>query len=36
MTAGRNTTLWPDYTFRFIRRTRTFDPADYVLSSRPS
>jgi hypothetical protein len=30
--AGRNTTLWPDYTFRFIRRTRTFDPADYVLS----
>ncbi len=34
--AGRNTTLWPDYTFRFIRRTRTFDPADYVLSSRPS
>ena len=34
--AGRNTTLWPDYTFRFIRRTRTFDPADYVLSPRPS
>jgi cation diffusion facilitator CzcD-associated flavoprotein CzcO len=30
--AGRNTTLWPDYTFRFIRRTRRFDPADYVLS----
>ena len=30
--AGRNTTLWPDYTFRFIRRTRTFDPGDYVLS----
>jgi cation diffusion facilitator CzcD-associated flavoprotein CzcO len=30
--AGRNTTLWPDYTFRFIRRTKTFDPADYVLS----
>jgi cation diffusion facilitator CzcD-associated flavoprotein CzcO len=30
--AGRNTTLWPDYTFRFVRRTRTFDPADYVLS----
>jgi cation diffusion facilitator CzcD-associated flavoprotein CzcO len=34
--AGRNTTLWPDYTFRFIRKTRTFDPADYVLSPRPS
>jgi len=30
--AGRNTTLWPDYTFRFIRRTRTFKAADYVLS----
>jgi len=30
--AGRNTTLWPDYTYRFIRRTKTFDPADYVLS----
>jgi cation diffusion facilitator CzcD-associated flavoprotein CzcO len=30
--AGRNTTLWPDYTFRFVRRTRTFDPDDYVLS----
>ena len=30
--AGRNTTLWPDYTYRFTRRTRTFDPGDYVLS----
>ena len=29
--AGRNTTLWPDYTFRFIRRTRRFNPADYLL-----
>ncbi len=29
---GRNSTLWPDYTFRFIRKTRTFNPADYVLS----
>jgi len=34
--AGRNTTLWPDYTFRFVRRTRTFDPADYVLSGHAS
>ena len=34
--AGRNTTLWPDYTFRFVRRTRQFDPEDYVLSGRPS
>ncbi len=30
--AGRNTTLWPDYTFRFVRRTRRFDVNDYVLS----
>jgi cation diffusion facilitator CzcD-associated flavoprotein CzcO len=28
---GRNTTLWPDYTFRYRRRTRRFDPRDYVL-----
>jgi cation diffusion facilitator CzcD-associated flavoprotein CzcO len=30
--SGRNTTLWPDYTFRFVRKTRAFDPADYVIS----
>jgi hypothetical protein len=34
--AGRNTTLWPDYTFRFIRRTRDFRPADYDLSAVPA
>jgi cation diffusion facilitator CzcD-associated flavoprotein CzcO len=28
---GRNTTLWPSFTFRFRRRTRKFDEADYVL-----
>lgn len=28
---GRNTTLWPTFTFRFRERTRAFDPADYVL-----
>jgi cation diffusion facilitator CzcD-associated flavoprotein CzcO len=28
---GRNTTLWPSFTFRFRARTRRFDPADYVL-----
>jgi cation diffusion facilitator CzcD-associated flavoprotein CzcO len=28
---GRNTTLWPDFTFRFRRRTRHFDPAAYEL-----
>ena len=26
---GRNTTLWPDYTFRFRRRTRRFDAERY-------
>ena len=31
--AGRNTTLWPDYTFRFVRRTRSFNPDDYVLTN---
>jgi cation diffusion facilitator CzcD-associated flavoprotein CzcO len=30
---GRNTTLWPDFTFRFIRRTRQFDAADYAFST---
>ena len=27
---GRNTTLWPDFTFRFRRLTRTFDRESYV------
>ena len=26
---GRNTALWPDHTFVFLRRTRRFDPASY-------
>ncbi|HEU4533234.1 MAG TPA: NAD(P)/FAD-dependent oxidoreductase, partial [Polyangiaceae bacterium] len=29
--AGKNTTLWPGYTFEFRRRTRRFDPRDYEL-----
>jgi cation diffusion facilitator CzcD-associated flavoprotein CzcO len=29
---GRNTTLWPSFTFRFRELTRRFDPTDYVLS----
>ncbi|HEX8802698.1 MAG TPA: NAD(P)/FAD-dependent oxidoreductase [Acidimicrobiales bacterium] len=33
--SGRNTTLWPDYTWRFRQRTRTFDPQSYVLGRRP-
>ncbi|CAN5583526.1 NAD(P)/FAD-dependent oxidoreductase [soil metagenome] len=30
---GRNTALWPDHTFRFRRRTRRFDVANYELSA---
>jgi cation diffusion facilitator CzcD-associated flavoprotein CzcO len=29
--AGRNAVLWPDFTFRFRRRLRRFDPAEYEL-----
>jgi cation diffusion facilitator CzcD-associated flavoprotein CzcO len=32
---GRNTTLWPDFTWRFWKRTRAFDPAPYVLAPAP-
>jgi cation diffusion facilitator CzcD-associated flavoprotein CzcO len=28
---GRNPTLWPDWTWRFRRRARRFDPAEHVL-----
>ena len=28
---GRNTTLWPDLTFRFRQRTRRFDLENYEL-----
>jgi cation diffusion facilitator CzcD-associated flavoprotein CzcO len=31
---GRNTTLWPSFTFRFRRRARNFDAADYEISGR--
>ena len=27
--SGRNPTIWPDFTWRFRRRTRRFDPAPY-------
>src|SRR4051794_24763948 len=34
---GRNATLWPDWTFRFRRRTARFDPAPYELrTARPA
>ncbi len=28
---GRNTTLWPDFTWRFKKRTAKFDPESYVI-----
>jgi hypothetical protein len=31
---GRNPTLWPDFTWRFKRATRRFDPAAYRLTRR--
>ena len=34
--AGRNTTLWPDYTYRFVRRVRAVSPEDYHFSPRIS
>jgi cation diffusion facilitator CzcD-associated flavoprotein CzcO len=30
---GRNTTLWPSFTFRFRERTRSFDESDYELTA---
>ncbi len=29
---GRNPTLWPDWTWRFRRRTRRFEPAKFLLA----
>ena len=29
---GKNTTIWPDFTFNFWRQTREFDPAAYTLA----
>jgi cation diffusion facilitator CzcD-associated flavoprotein CzcO len=29
---GRNTTLWPDFAYRFRRRLRAFDPAAYTAT----
>jgi cation diffusion facilitator CzcD-associated flavoprotein CzcO len=31
---GRNTTLWPSFTWRFRRQTRRFDPAAYRFGAR--
>jgi cation diffusion facilitator CzcD-associated flavoprotein CzcO len=30
--SGRNTTIWPDFTWRFRRQTRAFDPGAYELT----
>jgi cation diffusion facilitator CzcD-associated flavoprotein CzcO len=30
---GKNTTIWPDYTWRFRRQTRSFDATAYELSA---
>jgi cation diffusion facilitator CzcD-associated flavoprotein CzcO len=31
---GRNATLWPDFSFRFVRAVRRLDPAEHVLHRR--
>jgi cation diffusion facilitator CzcD-associated flavoprotein CzcO len=30
---GRNATIWPDFTWRFRRRTRRFEPAKYMAAA---
>jgi len=30
---GKNTTLWPSFTFSYMRRMNQFNPEDYVISS---
>jgi cation diffusion facilitator CzcD-associated flavoprotein CzcO len=34
--AGRNTTLWPGFTFEFMARTRRFDPGAYEVATGPA
>ena len=33
---GRNSVMWPDFTFRLRRRMDRFDPDDYLLEPEPS
>ena len=33
---GRCTTIWPDFTWRFRRRTRRFDAESYLLDAEPA
>ena len=30
---GRNATLWPDWTWRFRRRTARLDPSEYAIGA---
>jgi hypothetical protein len=30
---GRNTTLWPDFTWRYRRLMRRFEPTDYLIET---
>ena len=31
---GRNSTLWPSFTFMFMRRVEPFNPSEYVVMAR--
>ncbi len=33
---GRNPTLWPDFTFRFLQKTRRFDAESYAYRTAPT
>jgi cation diffusion facilitator CzcD-associated flavoprotein CzcO len=33
---GRNVALWPDFTWRYARQTRRFDPSNYDLTGPPA
>ena len=32
---GRNTTLWPDFTWKYRLATRRFDSENYAVDERP-
>jgi hypothetical protein len=33
---GRNSVMWPGFTFRYRQRVNRFDPDDYILEPQPS
>jgi hypothetical protein len=33
---GRNSVMWPGFTFRYRQRVNRFDPDDYILELEPS